>query len=105
MKLAWDTKTEATGYRRVRSDQLYHSARWTRLAKSFLAMHPLCEECRRRGQLKEAQCVDHIIPFPICKDSFFDTNNLQALCNDCNIRKGNQDKKRIAEWKREHSDR
>lgn len=101
MKLAWDAKSrpEGNGYRRERSDQLYHSARWTRLARSFLMAHPLCEECRRQGRLTAAQCVDHIVPMPICRDYFYDVSNLQALCNDCNLAKGNRDKKTIQEWK------
>ena len=60
----------------------------------------LCEECKRKGIIKAAECVDHIDPWPICEDYFFDTRNLQALCNKCNIEKGNKDKKRIQEWRK-----
>lgn len=72
------------------------------LSRAFRSSHPLCEECKRKGILKAATCVDHIEPWPICADRFFDTSNLQALCDECNTEKGNRDKKKIQEWKRNH---
>jgi len=100
-RLIWDIPKPAAAkgkYVRVRSDDLYHTARWTRLARSWKESHPLCEECKRHGRIREAQVVDHIIPFPVCED-FFDTTNLQSLCEQCNIAKGNRDKKLIQAWK------
>ena len=106
MKLAWDAekKTEKRdgGYHRERSADPYHSFRWTRLSRAFRAQHPLCEECRKRGIIKSAEVVDHIIPWPVCED-FFDRTNLQSLCKDCNTAKGNRDKKVIAKWREEQS--
>ena len=102
MKLAWDIpEPPVSGYERKRSDDLYHSARWTKLARAFRTAHPLCAECQRKGIITAAECVDHIDPWPICEDYFFDTTNLQALCYKCNLEKGNKDKKRIQEWRRE----
>lgn len=107
MKLAWDPKTKVDRsdgkYHRERSDDLYHSSRWTRLSKAFRQdpKNILCAECKRKGIIREADVVDHIIPWPICED-FFDVNNLQPLCNQCNIEKGNRDKKAIAAWKKQH---
>ena len=107
MKLIWDLPTPAkrTGkeYKRVRSDDLYHTARWTRLSRLWRDMHPLCAECQRHGVIREAEVVDHIIPFPVCED-FFDTGNLQSLCSDCNVAKGNRDKKLIQQWKKTNMD-
>lgn len=101
--LVWDTKRrkvrESGGYQRERSADLYHSYRWTRLSRTFRAAHPLCAECARNGRLKAAEVVDHIVPFPVCRD-FFDETNLQSLCGDCNAAKGNRDKTVIAEWRR-----
>lgn len=103
MRLAWDSKTRIDksdgGYHRERSSDLYHTNRWTRLSRVFRAQHPLCAECRRKGIIKSAEVVDHIIPWPVCGD-FFDTNNLQSLCEDCNRLKGQSDKKIIAEWRK-----
>ena len=102
--LAWDSQTtrdrNAGRYIREKSGAPYNTSRWHKLAKAFIEDHPLCEECKRKGILKAAECVDHIDPWPICEEYFFDTGNLQALCNKCNIEKGNRDKSRIAEWKR-----
>ena len=102
--LAWDsqlTRERNDGkYVRERSAQPYHSTKWWKFSRAFLESHPLCEECKRKGIIKPAECVDHIDPWPICKDYFYDRRNLQALCNQCNIEKGNRDKIRIQEWKR-----
>ena len=102
MKLAWDTKGRVDshdgGYHRERSADLYHTARWTRLSRAWRSNHPLCEECKRNGILKAGTCVDHITPYPVCKD-FFDTSNLQTLCNECNNQKGQRDKAVIEAWR------
>ena len=104
--LAWDSQRTADKhngrYVRERSGAPYNTHRWHKLAKAFIESHPLCEECKRKGIIKAAECVDHIDPWPICEDYFFDTRNLQALCNQCNIDKGNKDKKRIQEWRKLH---
>lgn len=104
-KLPWDMppSNRNNSYReRPRSKPsaaLYHTWRWTQLSRAFRIEHPLCEECKRRGRLRPATCVDHIEPWPICgEQGFFDRANLQALCNDCNNRKGQRDKKRIQAW-------
>ena len=107
-RLPWDPANKVDkhdgGYHREQSNELYHTVRWTKLSKKFRANHPLCAECLRKGVLKESQCVDHIIPFPICND-FFDESNLQALCNECNMLKGIEDRAKIQQWKREHRGR
>ena len=104
--LAWDSEPTIERnkgkYVREKSGAPYYTNRWHRLAKAFIESHPLCEECKRKGILKPAECVDHIDPWPICKDYFFDPRNLQALCNHCNIEKGNRDKRRISEWMKTH---
>lgn len=106
MTLAWDSKkrkdADSGGYQRERSSDLYHTYRWTRLSRAFRQSHPLCAECARNGRLKAAEVVDHITPFPVCRD-FFDESNLQSLCSACNIAKGNRDKAVIAEWRRTHA--
>ncbi len=105
MVLAWESNerkdADCGGYQRKRSSDLYHTYRWTRLSRAFRQSHPLCAECARNGRLKEAEVVDHITPFPVCRD-FFDESNLQSLCADCNIAKGNRDKVIISEWRRTH---
>ena len=107
MKLAWDSAHRVDkhdgGYHRVSSDPLYHTPRWTKLSKRFRTLHPLCAECGRKGIIREGQCVDHIIPWPVCSD-FFDESNLQTLCNQCNMEKGIKDRPLITKWKLEHGE-
>ncbi len=100
MQLAWDSETQSRkGYVRPRSDDPYHSYRWTRLSRRWRAEHPVCAECLKSGRYVAAEVVDHIVPWPVCGD-FFDEKNLQSLCGPCNIAKGNRDKKLIQEWHR-----
>jgi len=105
MNLPWDSKSrteeEAKTFRWERSDPRYHSTRWYKLSTRWRIAHPLCEECRKKGIIKAAQCVDHIIPVPVCED-FFDEKNLQSLCYECNNLKGQRDKALIQQWRREH---
>lgn len=105
MKLAWDSKATAARadgrYTRERSDDLYHTAKWTRMSKAWRATHPLCEECRKKGIIRAAEVTDHIIPFPVCgREGFFSTDNLQSLCENCNNEKGQRDKQVIQQWRR-----
>lgn len=108
ISLPWDASARVDkhdgGYHREASDPRYHTPRWTRLSRMWRISHPLCEECRRRGVIKAADCVDHIIPAPICED-FYDEKNLQSLCSECNMLKGMKDKKLIQEWRRTHRDK
>ena len=78
-------------YVRRRSDDLYHTSRWTRESRAFRLEHPLCEECRRKGIVRASEVTDHIIPYPLC--DFWDRSNWQALCGRCNHAKGQRDKR------------
>ena len=99
-RLAWDSEQRRKdgGYERERSADPYHTSRWTRLSRAWRMMHPLCEECKRNGIIKAGEVTDHIIPWPVCQD-FYDENNLQTLCKDCNHAKGQKDKKLIQSYK------
>lgn len=110
MRMPWDSQLKVDRqpgkYIRERSGDLYHTARWTKLSKAWRESHPLCEECRKAGVVKPAEVTDHIIPWPVCgADGFFDRNNLQSLCQDCNHLKGQRDKARIAAWRRDNVNR
>lgn len=99
-RLAWDgeRRQDDGSYKRERSADPYHTSRWTRLSRAWRMMHPLCEECKRNGIIKAGEVTDHIIPWPVCQD-FYDENNLQTLCKDCNHAKGQRDKKLIQSYK------
>lgn len=72
---------------RKRSDDKYHSGRWTKESKAYRAEHPLCAMCQERGDITPTEVVDHIIPSQVCED-FWDQNNWQPLCRACNKLKG-----------------
>lgn len=104
--LAWDTsltKQRASGaYVREPSCPLYNTTRWRTISRVWKATHPFCAECLKQGVYNcDNLRTDHIVPFPIC-DDFFDTRNLQTLCERHNAEKGNRDRARIQEYKRTH---
>ncbi|SHF44191.1 HNH endonuclease [Caloramator proteoclasticus] len=66
---------------------LYNSTRWKRLRIKFLKENPLCAECGKKGIVRPAEVVDHIIPHKGNKELFWDESNLQALCKECHDRK------------------
>jgi 5-methylcytosine-specific restriction protein A len=64
-----------------------YGALWRRLARLFLASHPLCVDPYRRHQerLVAANQVDHITPRR--RGGSDDGSNLQALCASCHAYK------------------
>ena len=89
---------------RKRSDDLYHTSRWTKLSAALrkTPAFAYCAECAKQGRYVPATVVDHKIPWPVCED-FFNVDNLQPLCDRCNHDKGQRDKVLIQNYKREHA--
>lgn len=79
---------------RVRSADEYHTSRWTKESRAFREANPLCKICESKGIVRASEVVDHVVPFPVCRN-FWDKTNWQAICKNCNIEKGNKDKKLI----------
>lgn len=57
--------------------------RWQKTSHGFLAKHPLCAECLRRGRVTAALLVDHVRPHRGNMRVFWDRLNWQALCKAC----------------------
>jgi 5-methylcytosine-specific restriction endonuclease McrA len=95
-------KGETRPMERQRSDDLYHTSRWTKLSASLRRSPAFayCAECAKKGIYTPATVVDHIVPWPVCED-FFDVNNLQPLCEKCNHAKGQRDKQIIQKHRKE----
>lgn len=72
--------------RGTRQERGYTDA-WLRYAKAYLAAHPLCVECNRKGRLNLATCVDHKVPHRGDMKLFWDDENHQGLCHECHSRK------------------
>lgn len=60
---------------------------WVKLSKDFLATHPFCVACYKKGIMAKATETDHIIPHRGNIDLFYDVRNLQALCKSCHAKK------------------
>lgn len=73
--------------RRLTRTQRGYSNRWLMAARMFLAAHPFCVECARRGMVTAATEVDHIIPHKGNMKLFWDRSNWQPLCHACHSRK------------------
>lgn len=54
---------------------------WKRIRDRFIAAHPLCEACKKRGKLTAAQEVHHILP--LSRGGTHAESNLMALCKPC----------------------
>ena len=61
-----------------------YDGRWKKIRATYMAAHPLCEECKQHGRLTPAQEVHHKIP--LANGGTHDTSNLRALCKSCHSR-------------------
>lgn len=64
-----------------------YDARWRKARALYLRQHPLCEECRRSGEMTPATVVDHIIPHRGDMALFWNQQNWQPLCKNCHDKK------------------
>lgn len=98
--------SESKGYSdpAYRSREEYHTARWQRMRRIFLAQpqNLYCTRCKAQGRYTLAKVVDHIVPAEIC-GNFWDTHNWQPLCRRCNDIKAAEDRTAIQEYKRTHN--
>ena len=65
---------------RLSAHQRGYTAQWRAESKAYLAEHPWCVECEKRGDLVRATLVDHVAPHKGNRDLFWDTSNWQSLC-------------------------
>lgn len=70
-----------------RSDDLYHTSRWKRLASLVMMQEPLCRTCKTA----ESKVIDHIIPIKQGGDRLR-RENLQGLCWKCHAIKSSKEK-------------
>ena len=61
--------------------RVYNLAEWRRVRERVLASEPLCRMCLAVGRREPARHVDHIQPIA-SGGSWFDADNLQALCHE-----------------------
>lgn len=58
----------------------YKTSAWQKLRLWQLRREPLCRFCKKEGEIKEANVVDHIEAHKGDMNKFFDRANLQSLC-------------------------
>lgn len=74
---------------------------WQNARRQYLAKHPLCVNCMKKGRYVMATDVDHIIPHRGDMKLFWDSSNWQALCHSCHSLKTNlEDHYPVHEYKR-----
>lgn len=54
---------------------------WKRIRDRYIAVHPLCEQCQKIGQVTPSTEVHHIKP--LSQGGSNDFSNLMALCTSC----------------------
>lgn len=67
----------------------YYSNEWRRIR--FQAIAQYGRKCMACGEIKGRIHVDHIIPRSVDRSLELDFNNLQILCESCNLGKSNLD--------------
>lgn len=72
--------------RDARSKQFYASAAWKKARATKLALDPLCEVCRKQGQLRAASHVHHLVEIRADWDLRLEMGNLESLCHSCHSR-------------------
>lgn len=66
-------------------------AKWRQVRYEALRTSPCCVLCGRGRQQGVTLHVDHIKPKSLHPELAFELSNLQVLCEDCNLGKGNLD--------------
>ena len=78
------TKQDARDYEKYKRDpatRKRYGRAWKRIRDSYIAAHPLCEQCNAAGRLTPAEEVHHIIP--LSEGGTHARDNLMALCTPC----------------------
>lgn len=89
-KIKQDAKIEYIN--RKHRSEIIDQKTWTRLRYQILRRDGgKCVLCGRSVADGIKLHVDHIIPLSVCPERRYDPENLQTLCNECNIGKSNTD--------------
>ena len=88
----WQKNKEPFAGRKNPNKKFYQSSAWRSLRAKFIAAHPLCAECQKKGVVTPARVVDHILPINM-GGAALSEDNLQALCDRCHNAKSARDKR------------
>ena len=84
-------KVKLSGKRKQSSKEFYKSDAWRDLRYRALKLHGRQCQCCGAKPPKVVLHVDHIKPRSRFPELELDINNLQVLCEDCNLGKSNKD--------------
>lgn len=68
---------------------IYDTRRWRNLVRIKLMDSPLCELCQKKGVIRPAENIHHIVSFMSTDDPIersrlaYDYSNLMSLCVEC----------------------
>ena len=71
-----------------------YDTRWRKERLRWLHENPLCRPCDKRGRVKAAQEVDHIIPHNGDHALFWDRGNWQSICRECHEEKSARERRK-----------
>lgn len=80
-------------------NRFYKTAKWVKLSRQTLQKHPICVFCQRKGIIRKADLVDHIVPIREDWNKRLDPENLQPLCYRCHRIKTRKDHQREKKMK------
>lgn len=78
---------------RYESNAAYKGALWAGMRARQLSSAPLCASCLARGQITQAQAVDHVFPWRQIAPAAFTRNLFQSLCIPCHSLKSGLEQK------------
>lgn len=88
-------------HERKHNNPFYHSPEWRKARRSYIADHPLCEWCKKKGKTVPGTTVDHkrrINPYDAydTQDGRYgeplDSANFQTLCDRCHAIKSGRER-------------
>ena len=71
-------------YERNKETKRKYGRSWKKIRKRYVASHPFCEECLKKGILVPVDEVHHIIP--LADGGTHDDDNLMSLCKTCHAK-------------------
>lgn len=69
------------------ADWPYNTSTWRNLREAKLRASPMCGPCRMRGQLVQANTVDHVRSIASGGDPFPPLSGLMSMCSSCHSSK------------------
>ena len=71
-------------YERNKETKRKYGRSWKKIRKRYVASHPFCEECLKKGILVPVDEVHHVIP--LSDGGTHDEDNLMSLCKTCHAK-------------------